>query len=188
MVERGEIVEWVQPAHSETNMVWSVPIRHSYPKDGIRLPVQALVTRVPDPDQRARYAVALDREIRTDFRYGSSVISMDRAVAVTERAITTLSRVRADRVLETSVDAEIAWLNRILLELWEDRGSYPGLAPLLLALGCPRASEIHRDVVPSLLGQGRDPAEELFQVLDGHDVAEFGRSPEQRWKTQRSNG
>jgi exodeoxyribonuclease V alpha subunit len=169
-----EIQEWNETTwNGETNMVWSVPFKHAYPKDGIRLPVQAIERAVSDPAERARYLVALDGELRSDFRYGSTRVSPDRAVAVVERAITALSRLRRDGVIEQDVDAQIEWLNCVLLELWEDRGPYPGAASLLLSLDCPRATEISRHALPAIAAEGRDPADALFEALEGNLASAF---------------
>lgn len=177
ITEIGDIEEWNEQTYGgETNMVWSVPFKHAFPTDGIRFPVQALSQRVPDPEERAQYLVPLDGYLRTDFRYGSATITMDRAVAVIERAITALGRVRAAGVLETSVDEELAWLNSQLLELWEQRGPYPGLAPVLAALDFARSAEFQRDVVPGLTAAGADAAEVVFAALEGDiadDLAKF---------------
>ena len=125
-----DIREWNEPTWTgEINMIWSVPFRHAYPKMASDSPCEAIAAAVPDPEKRAPYLVALDGGIRTDFRYGSSRVTLDRAVAVCERAIAALARLQSEGVLETSVERELQWLNTILLELWEDRGPYPGMAP-----------------------------------------------------------
>jgi exodeoxyribonuclease V alpha subunit len=163
-----EIKEWNETTwNGETNMVWSVPFKHAYPNDGVRLPVQALERAVEDPQQRARYLVALDGDLRTDFRYGSSRVSLDRSVAVVERSIAALARARDDSVLEQDLETELEWLNRVLLELWDDRGSYPGAASLLTSLDCPRGGEIARHALPAIAAEGRDPAAVLFATLEG---------------------
>lgn len=170
----GEIEEWGETDwRGETNMIWSVPFRHDFPRDGIRFPLQAILAAVPDPEARAEFLVPLDGGLRTDFRYGSSRVSQDRAVAVVERAIAALGRLEERGALEVSVSAELEWLNRILLELWEERGPYPGLGSLLLALGCARGTQIQRDVVPALAAEGRDAAHDLFEALDGADIEAF---------------
>jgi exodeoxyribonuclease V alpha subunit len=162
----GDISEWQEPIADEYNMVWSVPFKHAFPDDGIRLPVQAILAAVPDRKQRAPYVVPLDGGIRTDFRYGSSRVALDRCVVVVERAISALARVEADGVLKQSVASELGWLNDRLLELWEDRGPYPGLASLLRDLGCDRAVEIQQRL-SGLAAEGEDLAELVFSALDG---------------------
>ena len=101
IVDFGDIQEWEDRVWSgETNMVWSVPFRHNFPADGIRLPLQAILTAIPDPDERSEFVVALDGGLRADFRYGSARLSQDRAVAVIERAIgalVALGSIRASR-------------------------------------------------------------------------------------------
>ncbi|HEX4188213.1 MAG TPA: AAA family ATPase [Solirubrobacteraceae bacterium] len=169
-----DIHEWNETTRNgETNMVWSVPFRHSYPTDGIRLPVQAIERAVPDLDARSAYLVPLDGGLRTDFRYGSSRITSDRAVAVVERAIASLARLEKDGALETSVAAELSWLNSVVLELWDDRGVYPGLPALLSVLGCSRAVEIARTVVAEIGVEGRDEAAAVFDALEGAADSRF---------------
>ena len=172
----GEIHEWEQTDwRGETNMIWSVPFQHDFPRDGIRFPLQAILAAVPDPGLRSDFVVALDGGLRSDFRYGSARLSQDRAVAVVERAIAALGRLEASGRIEFSVAAELDWLNRILLELWKERGPYPGFASLLLALGCTRGTQIQRDVLPALAAGGKDAAAQLFAALDGENVEEFNR-------------
>jgi hypothetical protein len=163
----GDIAEWKQAIRGEHNMVWSVPFQHAFPEDGIRLPVHAILSALPNAEDRASYLVPLDGGIRSDFRYGSARIALDRCVVVVERAIAALARLKADEVLKQSVDQELAWLNERLLELWQDRGPYPGLAAVLQDLGCPRAVEIQRRVLNTLAAEGEDVADVVFAALDG---------------------
>lgn len=76
-------------------------------------------------------------------------------------------RAQADGILRQGVDAELAWLNDRLLELWQDRGPYPGLAAVLHDLGCRRAMEIHQRALATLAAEGQDIAEIAFAALDG---------------------
>jgi ATP-dependent exoDNAse (exonuclease V) alpha subunit len=164
----GEIQEWEKADwRGEANMIWSVPFQHDFPADGIRYPLQAVLAAVPDPQVRAEFVVALDGGLRADFRYGSARLSQDRAVAVVERAISALGRLEASGRLGVSLAAELDWLNKVLLELWEERGPYPGIASLLIALGCSRGTQIQRDAVPVLVESGKDPAAEIFGALEG---------------------
>jgi exodeoxyribonuclease V alpha subunit len=176
IVAIGDIEEWAEPDwRGETNMIWSVPFRHDFPADGIRFPLQGILSAVPDPEARRDFVVALGGGLRTDFRYGSARLSQDRAVAVVERAVGALGRLEAASVLGHSVAAEIDWLNKVLLELWEERGPYPGLGSLLIALGCGRGAQIQRDAVPAMSAAGRDAAEAVFDALGGESVAEFAQ-------------
>lgn len=174
ITEIGEISEWEQiDLRGETNMIWSVPFRHDFPRDGIRFPLQAILAAVPDPTLRSDFVVPLDGGLRTDFRYGSARLSQDRALAVVERAIAALGRLESSHRLEISVAAELEWLNMILLELWEERGPYPGYGSLLLALGCARGSEIQRDLIPVFAASGKNAGAQLFAALNGEDLADF---------------
>lgn len=167
LTEIGDIREWDQPMYDgQHHMVWSVPFKHAYPIDGIRLPVHAVLDGIPDPEARRPFLVALDRVVRTDFRYGSSRISLDRSLVAVERAVSALRRFQDDPRFEQSVEGELSWLNSRLLELWGDRGPYPGVAAVLTALGCERAMEIQLRGVDRLLQAGRDPAAAILRALD----------------------
>jgi exodeoxyribonuclease V alpha subunit len=164
----GDIREYEQPVYSGIHhMVWSVPFKHAFPLDGIRLPVHAVRNSIKSPDERRDYLVALDGGIRKDFRYGSSRISLDRCLVSIERAISALRRFKDDARFTQSVDSELGWLNERLLELWHDRGPYPGMAAVLGSLGCRRAMEIQLNAVPQLINDGRDPAEVIVASLEG---------------------
>jgi ATP-dependent exoDNAse (exonuclease V) alpha subunit len=174
IVEIGDIEEWAENDwRGETNMIWSVPFRHDFPRDGIRYPLQAILSAIDDPNERAEFLVALDGGLRTDFRYGSARISQDRAVAVVERAVGALGRLEASCRLGHSLAAELEWLNKVLLELWKERGPYPGLGSLLMSLGCGRATQIQREAVPALAANGKDAAKEVFAALEGDTVDEL---------------
>ena len=161
----GDISEWEEAVGGEFNMVWSVPFQHAYPKDGVRLPVQAILSAVPNADERAQYVVHLDSGIRTDFRYVSSRIALDRCVVVVERAIAALARVEADKIIKQSVAGELAWLNTSLLELWEDRG------PHRSGVGLHHHRRARLDnqqrALADLVAAGEDIAEVAFAALDG---------------------
>ena len=120
-VERA-VMDW----RDEHDLVRAISAR--VPEDGIGLPVQGHCGRGRGSEKRAPYLVALDGGIRTDFRYGSSRVTLDRAVAVCERAIVH-SRAAVGGRARNKRRAELQWLSTILLELWEDRGPYPGMAP-----------------------------------------------------------
>src|SRR5205814_9877661 len=114
-----------------------------------------------------KYLVALDGGLRTDFRYGSKVVSLDRALVALERAVGALSALQHDEVLEDDLSAQLEWLNARVLELWKERGPYPGIGPVLQALGSQRAAEIQRSVVGDLALRGIDAAEAMFAAMDG---------------------
>jgi exodeoxyribonuclease V alpha subunit len=173
IAELGSIEEWAEETYGEHNMVWSVPFRHSYPKDGVRLPVHAVLAAIPEAERRRPYLVPLEGGIRTDFRYGSSALSLDRALAALEGAIAALSAIRRDKVIEDDVSAQLEWLNARVLELWRERGPYPGVGPVLVALGAPRGAEIQRTVVPELSLKGVDAARAVIDALEGEVRAEL---------------
>jgi len=43
ITQLGQIEDWAEEAYGERNMVWAVPFKHAYPKDGIRLPVHSIL-------------------------------------------------------------------------------------------------------------------------------------------------
>ncbi len=167
IVGRGQIEEWGEETYGERNMVWGVQFRHAYPNDGVRLPVHAILDAIPDPEQRRRYLVALDGGLRTDFRYGSMALALDRALVALERAVAALSALQQDRVLEDDFTTQLEWLNARVLELWKERGPYPGIGAVLQALGAQRGAELQRAAVGDLALKGVDAAAAVFSALEG---------------------
>ena len=67
----GRIEEWTEETYGERNMVWAVPFQHAYPRNGIRLPVHAILNALPERQgTTAAILVLLDGGLRADFRYG----------------------------------------------------------------------------------------------------------------------
>ena len=123
-----DIREWNEPSWTgEMNMIWSVPFRHAFPRTASDSPCRGHCGRGRGSEKRAPYLVALDGGIRTDFRYGSSRVTLDRAVAVCERAMPHSAARSEACSKQASSGASVAQHDPA--RLWEDRGPYPGMAP-----------------------------------------------------------
>ncbi len=173
ITQLGQIEEWAEEAYGERNMVWAVPFKHAYPKDGIRLPVHGILETLPEAERRRPYLVPLEGGIRTDFRYGSSALSVDRALAALEGAAAALASLERDGVLKLDLSADLAWLNSRILELWKERGPYPGFGAVLAAMGVSRAAELQRGLIDSLTVSGIDPMAALADALEGRVCKEL---------------
>lgn len=164
----GQVRSWEQPDRRGTfHLVWAIPFQHSWPEAGLRWPLQELVTRVSDPEARRKYVVALEGGTRTDFRYGSSAIQLDRVIGVLEQAIAALRAIMRDAAVPGDFSPQLAWLDAQLHRLWTQRGTYPGLGALLSALDARRGAALQRAWVPEAVLRGADPAALVFAALEG---------------------
>ena len=174
----GEIVEWNEPVHDETHMVWGIPFRHAWPDLGFRFPLQEVLAAVADPEERRKYVVPLDAGIRTDFRYGAGAVQIDRLAVVLERCLGALTRLGADGVLPgRDFERERKWLNEQLHRVWRERGPYPGLGAAFDGLGGTGGAELQARWVPEVVEAGGDPVGRLVAALEDPDGAEDSLEP-----------
>ncbi|MCK6525718.1 AAA family ATPase [Myxococcota bacterium] len=170
--EVGQIREWEQADSRGTfHQVWAIPFQHSWPEVGLRWPLQEIVARIPDSETRRKYVVALEGGTRTDFRYGSSTIQIDRVIGVLEQAIAALRALMEDAAIPGDYSPQLKWLDGQLHRLWLQRGAYPGLGALLNALEAKKGAQLQRSWVPGAVLRGDDPAALVFRALGG-DVDE----------------
>lgn len=164
----GQIRSWEQADSRGTfHLVWAIPFQHSWPDAGLRWPLQEIVARVGDSDARRRYVVPLAGGTRTDFRYGSSTIQIDRVIGVLEQSIAALRAIMRDSVVPGDFSPQLAWLDAQLHRLWRQRGAYPGLGAMLGALDAKCGARLQRTWVPAAVLRGEDPAALVFRALEG---------------------
>jgi exodeoxyribonuclease V alpha subunit len=167
--EVGQIREWEQADSRGTfHQLWAIPFQHSWPAEGLRWPLQEIVASIPDSETRRKYVVALEGGTRTDFRYGSSAIQIDRVIGVLEQAIAALRALMDDAAVPGDFSPQLKWLNGQLQRLWLQRGAYPGIGALLNALEAKEGARLQRSWVPEAVLRGDDPAALVFQALEGN--------------------
>ena len=125
--------------------LWDRVISHSIRfdgDDGFLLPYHQYLSPTGDPSEDARRAelvkeivVIPPHEHVGDFSYGSELTDADVALSILSRALVAVRKIRAHGVVTGPWQKREDWLNEQLTLAWQDRGAFPGIGPMLEALG-----------------------------------------------------
>ena len=121
--------------------VWSRRVTHSYPEQGVRVPLQEylrsgypiddLVCTAPEGGMIA-------------FSYVAEHVSDDLAVGALERLLHAVEAVKRDGLVNGDWDHALAWLDDALAQTWSGRGLLPGIGNLMRVLGMDRGVAFQR--------------------------------------------
>jgi len=132
------------PEHNHTNdgklrsILWETMIGHSIRnerKDGFLLPYWEMMKYAethPDFDISSVTVFAED-EFFEEFSYATEHLSHDAVISVLLQTIKALDIIKD--CIPGNWQGCIDWTNQRLKEVWKDRGSFPGLGPMLCAVG-----------------------------------------------------
>ena len=109
------------------------------------------------------------------FSYVGEHVSDDVAVAILERVIQSIERVKGDGHVPGDWERRLAWLNDVLAEVWKGRGAFPGLGSVLQYLGFEKGTAYQREVLAPMARGGRNPWEHVLDILGGRTQPEEGR-------------
>lgn len=123
--------------------VWQIPITANYPEEGFRIPYHKYKDQPEIMDK-----IAFFPENSRNFKYAMRHISDDDALEIVERALAIIDTLQ-NELNDTTEDwdARKKWLHRLVAELWENRGKYPGLPQVLNYLDLPEVSYYFREEV-----------------------------------------
>jgi ATP-dependent exoDNAse (exonuclease V) alpha subunit len=126
-------------------LVWNRMITHGYGAGrGARLPYQAYLAGGHDPSS---ILIEIPDEMSRHFKYVCRDFTDDEAAILLHLLLDALERGKAERRIAWDWDAQITWVNRALDRVWKDRGVFPGMGPVLEALGFPKATiYVHRHI------------------------------------------
>lgn len=152
--------------------LWSRCITLNFPKEGVRLPYQEYIEKGYDP---SNIVCTIPTTARPYFSYVAEHVSDDIAVGILERVIQSVNAI----VLENRVSEPYAktwryrleWLNRVLGEVWRNRGRFPGIGSLLEYLGFKHGITYHRSVLSSKEADGENIFNFVFSILEGQREA-----------------
>ncbi|MCH8269134.1 MAG: type II toxin-antitoxin system YoeB family toxin, partial [Acidobacteria bacterium] len=112
-----------EPLRAIGSGVWSRRITQDYPEQGVRIPYQEYLRNGHAADD---IICRVPRNALLPFSYGGEHVSDDVAVAILERVLQCVERVRADGHVAGDWERRLAWLNDALAEAWSGRGPFPG--------------------------------------------------------------
>jgi exodeoxyribonuclease V alpha subunit len=140
--------------------IWQRDVTSHYPEQGFRLPYHKFLDR---PDVLDRFTVYPENPRL--FKYATREISDDEALSLVERLLEV-----AKTLQDIGDDSEhwperIRWLQRLIGELWENRGLYPGMSSVLSAMSLESMVEPWKRAC--LAGHEEEAKEEIFALLAG---------------------
>lgn len=148
-----QVVPAIEHKHTDAgelrSMIWDTMICHSirdHHKDGFIIPYQKMMKYAeshPEFDISS-ITVFAPEDAFEEFSYATEHLSYDAVIDVI------LSCIKSFTIINECLDEDytnvLTWLNNQLALIWEDRGAFPGLGPMLTAfgisLGIPMAREI----------------------------------------------
>ena len=150
--------------------VWSRAIVQNYPSEGFRLPLQEYIRNGYDVSQ----VLCLVPHTMTDrFSFVAEHVTDDDAVTIVEQLISSLGAVISENRVIGGWQQHLSWLEKVLSEVWHDRGPYPGLGSALVYLGCRTGISFQRKMTKSLSGSRENPWSFVEAILDGRTPITF---------------
>lgn len=146
------------------SMVWETMICHSIRedhKDGFVIPYQKMMEYAqthPEFDL-ATITVFAPEDAFDEFSYATEHISYDAVIDVLQSCIKAFTII--NNCLDEDYSNVLDWLNHELAQVWEDRGAFPGLGPMLCALEIPQGI-----VIAKQLQEHLEDGEDLWGKLD----------------------
>lgn len=138
------VVAAVEHRHTDEkslrSLTWETHICHSIRpnhEDGFVIPYQKMMEYAaehPEFDMNSITVFAPD-DAFDEFSYATEHVSYDAMIDVI------LSCIKAFQIINNCLEEDytnvLSWLNARLAEVWEDRGAFPGLGPMLSAMEVP---------------------------------------------------
>jgi hypothetical protein len=139
--------------------VWDRNITSAYPEHGLRLPYHLY----KDDPRIEKFAVFPDNPLMC--KYGSKLLTDDEALGLVEQfhqAVLALIELG-----DTSENWEVrrAWLERVISELWQRRGAFPGMAEVCVYLKLHEAVPYLKSQI--VLGQELKAVAAIWSLLEG---------------------
>lgn len=159
-------------------LIWQKPVTSSYPDEGLAVPYWKYMD-----DEAMLERIVVKPLHRSPFKYGSREVSNDDAIEIISQLIDCVDALIGAGDNTENWEERRRWLNRVLGELWQARGPYPGFAATLavmeleelvhpyISLTDERDMKAFRDEVKELLEGRRDEVSgytvsDLEQVRD----------------------
>ena len=143
---------------------WENMVKHSIRddmKDGFLLPYQELMeyAREHNTFDISTGTVFASEDYFEEFSYASEQLSHDAVIDVILQCLKVVE-VYKDCKIKGPWDSVTKWLNEQLINVWEDRGAFPGLGAVLCAFGIPSGAVVARELKNQCDDEG------IWELLD----------------------
>lgn len=128
-----------------TQLMWDLLIRHSIRPDGadgFLLPYHEYLEPTGDHEEDARrqdllqeIAVPADAAHVRAFSYAAELAPPDIGLSTLVRCLEAVRKIREHGIAKGPWERREEWLNEQIAQAWQDRGPFPGLGPVLEAIG-----------------------------------------------------
>lgn len=151
-------------ANGMTSFAWENMVKHSIRdnmKDGFLLPYNELMEYASNDNlfDITRGVVFASDDYFEEFSYASEQLSHDAVIDVILQCLKAVEVYKQCKI-KGDWDSIIAWLNVQLSNVWEDRGAFPGLGPILSAFGIPSGPVVAREL------KEKSKERDIWVVLD----------------------
>lgn len=146
-----------------TSCAWENMVKHSIRDtmlDGFLFPYAELMEYAEEHPEFdiSRGTVFADDDYFEEFSYASEQLSHDAVIDVILQSLEAVEVYQRCKI-SGPWDRVIKWLNAQLVEVWQDRGAFPGLGAVLAAFGIPSG--------PAMIKELREKYDEdIWSVLD----------------------
>ena len=165
-------------ANKPSYLMWDRQIRHSIrpdEADGFLLPYHDYLEPTGNPVEDARrlellheIAIPADPAHVRAFSYGAELAGADIALSTLVRCLESVRLIRAHGISKGPWERREEWLNAQIALVWKDRGAFPGLGPVLEALGMRLGTALALELVSSkLVASDADPWPLVDMILRG---------------------
>ncbi len=173
----GELVEYkYKTKHPPLrSSFWERPVYHGLnPKydEGFILPYQELIAFLTDESQEEIEQYIAYAPNFEEFSYGSELLSHDTAIDALISLRNALHTITEKLGTKQAYQGQFAWINEKLSNLWNMRGAFPGLGPVLSAMQVPEGNIVAWEIEKYLRQQDgkipkTDPWDKVLEVLHG---------------------
>ena len=147
--------------------LWSRCVTINFPGEGIRLPYQEYLNGGHDP---SNIICVIPTSARPYFSYVAEHVPDDIAVGILERVIQSVNTIIEENKVHEPYgktwEFRLKWLNKVLSEVWKNRGRFPGIGSVLEYLGFENGVTYHRSVLSPKEANGESIFDFIFSILE----------------------
>jgi ATP-dependent exoDNAse (exonuclease V) alpha subunit len=139
--------------------VWQMPVTSHYPNEGFRIPYHKYLE-----NEEILNKILYVPEHSNNFKFAAKHISDDDALIYIERLIQIVDELILVKDDTENWQLRKEWLQSLLSELWENRGAYPGMAPIMDFLGFSELVQYNFNQTKK--GNEKKSVESIFKFLN----------------------
>ena len=194
-----EEYDYSKKIEGKQSYIWERVVDHSIRgswedgySDGILLPYHELLKLQKDGSSLDLSEFVAEAPSRDEYSYGAEHVS--HGLAIDSLLVLSAALRKMEAPLKRSFDAEYKWIDARLSELWNMRGAFPGLGPVLTAFGLAEGNFIAWEIAAKIERENEDPllvnpwdlVEQMFKdpssVLTTDLARKIGGTERSSWK------